>query len=89
VPRKCYQKPAIDLTLNINVTFSQRAHQGAEVVGLFKLAFADLNNVGEVFPNGAQQFLTGRAFARIKAIKRVLIIRYLHLQRAEDLRTSC
>ncbi len=36
------------------ITFGQRAHQHADVVGLFELSFADLDNVGEVFPNGAQ-----------------------------------
>lgn len=70
------------------VTFGQRAHQHAEVVGLFKSSFADLYNVGEVFPNGAQQFLAGEAFTRIKAVKRILIFSSLLLQCAEGLESS-
>jgi uncharacterized protein YegL len=57
------------------ITFGQRAHQHADVVGLFEFSFADLDNVGEIFPNGAQQFLTSGAFSRIKAIKWILIVR--------------
>jgi hypothetical protein len=60
---------------DIIITFGQRAHQHADVVSLFESSFADIDNVGEVSPNGAQQFLTSGAFARIKAIKRVLIVR--------------
>lgn len=70
------------------ITFGQRAHQHAEVVCLFELSFADLYDVGEVFPNGAQQFLTSDAFTRIKAIKRVLVISSLLLQCAEGLESS-
>jgi hypothetical protein len=36
------------------ITFGQRAHQHADVICLFELSFADLDNVREVFPNGAQ-----------------------------------
>jgi hypothetical protein len=72
----------------IFLTFGQRAHQHAEVVGLFELSFADLYDVAEVFPNGAQQFLTGEAFTRIKAIKRVLVVSSLLLQYAESLESS-
>lgn len=57
------------------LTFSQRAHQHADVICLFEPSFANLDNVGEVLPNGAQQFLTSGAFTRIKAIKRILIVR--------------
>jgi len=70
------------------VTFGQRAHQHAEVVGLFELSFADLYDVGEIFPNGAQQFLPGEAFTRIEAIKWVLIVSSLLLQCAEGLESS-
>ncbi len=35
------------------ITFGQRAHQHADVVCLFESSFADLDNVGEVFPNRA------------------------------------
>ncbi len=57
------------------ITFGQRAHQHADVVCLFESSFADLDNVGEVFPNRAQQFFTRRTFTGIKAIKRILIVR--------------
>jgi len=56
------------------ITFGQRAHQHADVICLFEPSFADLDNVGEVFPNKAQQFLTSGAFTRIKAIKRILVV---------------
>jgi len=70
------------------LTFGQRAHQHAEVVGLFESSFTDLYDVGEVFPNGAQQLLTGEAFTRIKATKRVLVVSSLLLQCAESLESS-
>ena len=72
----------------IIITFSQRAHQHADMVCLFEPSFADLNNVGKVFPNGAQQFLTSGAFTRIKAIKRILIICGQFLQCTEGLKPS-
>jgi len=34
--------------------FGQRTHQRAEVVGLFESSFADLDDIDEIFPNGAQ-----------------------------------
>jgi len=69
-----------------NRAFSQRAHQHAEVVSLFEFSFADLLNVGEIFPNRVQQFLTGGAFARIKAIKRILIVSGLLVRCTEGLK---
>jgi hypothetical protein len=70
------------------ITFGQRAHQHANVICLFELSFADLDNVREVFPNGAQQLLTSGAFTRIKAIKRILIVRGYLLQCTEGLNPS-
>lgn len=76
------------MTFQVFITFGQRAHQLAEVVSLFELSFADLNDIGEVFSNGAQQFLTGEAFTRIKAIKWILIVCRLLVQCAEGLKSS-
>lgn len=52
---------------------------------MFKSSFADLDNVGEIFPNGAQQFLTSKTFTLIKAIERILIVSSLLVQCAEGL----
>jgi hypothetical protein len=77
-----------DMISTAFITFGQRAHQHTKVVGLFELSFTDMDDVGEVFPNGAQQFLTGGAFTRIKAIKRILIVSSLLMQCAEGLKSS-
>ena len=43
-------------TLNSDsiITFGQGTHQHADVICLFEPSFADLDNVGKVFSNGAQ-----------------------------------
>jgi hypothetical protein len=69
------------------ITFGQRTHQHAKVVGLLESSFTDMDDVGEVFPNGAQQFLTGGTFTRIEAIKRILIVSSLLMQCAEGLKS--
>ena len=81
--RDCAWKAILDISRlwdpRVINTFGQRAHQRAEVVGLLQLTFADLDDVSEVPPHGAQELLSGGTLTPKEAIERILVIHGLFL----------
>lgn len=69
-----------------NRGFSKVTHKGAQVISLLKGTFAHQNNVGKIPPDLAKEFRANFTFTEEQAIKRVLIISGLLLQRIERLR---